>query len=188
MCSVTGAGIVTFGTRVVLALRKASARTIGLARQRIGPVIHSRDAACCAPLALRQAISVVPARSAANPSQFMISSSHQLRRRNSPSVTALRPTRSCMATAARMQSSSIARSSPSSCGPRWRSAVCAPSRRSRASLSFCGRSRLPTWSARNGGRGAGRAASSGRAMRASLPHAKSASHRPGVVRAVNRAS
>src|SRR5713226_7440427 len=151
MCSTMGAGIVTFGTRRVFALRNAKARTIGLSRQRIGALIHSRENACSAPPWFLQVISVVPERSAERP-QFITSSSHQLRRRNSPSVTARSPTRSCIAITSRMHASSTARNSASLWGPRFWSAVCGPSSRSRASLSFCGRSRLPTWSARNGGR------------------------------------
>src|SRR5918994_663774 len=64
-------------------------------------------------------------------------------RRNSPSVTVRSPTSSCIFTTSRIASSSTARSSPSSSLP----SACA----ARASSSRCGRSRLPTWSARNGG-------------------------------------
>src|SRR5919112_5656264 len=64
-------------------------------------------------------------------------------RRNSPSVAVRRPTSSCSLTTSRIASSSTARSSSS---PIWPSAC-----RERASSSRCGRSRLPTWSARNGG-------------------------------------
>src|SRR4051794_27676524 len=64
-------------------------------------------------------------------------------RRNSPSVAVRRPTSCCIRTASRIASSSTARSSSSSSAP----SACFP----RASSSRCGRSRLPTWSARNGG-------------------------------------
>jgi len=65
-------------------------------------------------------------------------------RRNSPSVADCRPMSSCVRTTSRIASSSTARSA---------SAVIAPAARSwRAWSSFRGRSRLPTWSARNGGR------------------------------------
>src|SRR5215216_785933 len=64
-------------------------------------------------------------------------------RRNSPSVAVRSPTSSCIFTTSRIASSSTARSSSSSSRP----SACA----ARASSSRCGRSRLPTWSARNGG-------------------------------------
>src|SRR5215470_1516827 len=64
-------------------------------------------------------------------------------RRNSPSVADCRPTSSCLRTTSRIASSSAARSVAASISPRANS--------SRASSSCAGRSRLPTWSARNGG-------------------------------------
>src|SRR4051794_1235816 len=64
-------------------------------------------------------------------------------RRNSPSVADWRPTSSCIRTSSAMASSSTARNSS---GPRRPAA-----NSSRASSSFRGRRRLPTWSARNGG-------------------------------------
>src|SRR3989441_763205 len=67
----------------------------------------------------------------------------QKARRNSPSVTARSPAASCIFTASRIERSSI-----------WRScaALIVPfAALSRASTSSFGRSRLPTWSARNGG-------------------------------------
>src|SRR3954447_6415663 len=67
----------------------------------------------------------------------------QEERRNSPSVAERSPTSSCMRTTSRIASSSAARSSSSSIRP----AACS----SRACRSASGRSRLPTWSARNGG-------------------------------------
>ena len=64
-------------------------------------------------------------------------------RRNSPSVAVCRPTSSCIATTSRMASSSAAFSASSSIVPAaWSS---------RAFSSDSGRSRLPTWSALNGG-------------------------------------
>src|SRR6266511_167851 len=64
-------------------------------------------------------------------------------RRNSPSVADCRPTSRCIATTSRVASSSTARSSSSGMRPAaWSS---------RAWSSRRGRSRLPTWSARNGG-------------------------------------
>src|ERR671924_337372 len=64
-------------------------------------------------------------------------------RRNSPSVADCNPTSSCFRTISRMASSSRARSSSASMRPAAAS--------SRACRSCEGRSRLPTWSARNGG-------------------------------------
>src|ERR671915_327299 len=64
-------------------------------------------------------------------------------RRNSPSVADWSPTFLCIRTTSRIASSSTARS---------RSAeTCPAAKPSRASRSSGGRSRLPTWSARNGG-------------------------------------
>src|SRR5918992_2606930 len=64
-------------------------------------------------------------------------------RRNSPSVADWSPTSLCIQTTSRIASSSTARS---------RSAdSCPAAKPSRASRSSGGRSRLPTWSARNGG-------------------------------------
>src|SRR3954467_14643559 len=65
-------------------------------------------------------------------------------RRNSPSVAERSPTSSCLRTTSRMASSSTPRSSSASMSPALKS--------SRACNSCGGRSRLPTWSARNGGR------------------------------------
>ena len=65
-------------------------------------------------------------------------------RRNSPSVAERSPTSSCTRTTSRIASSSIPRSSSSSMRPAlWSSRACS---------SRGGRSRLPTWSARKGGR------------------------------------
>src|SRR5262245_24077675 len=64
-------------------------------------------------------------------------------RRNSPSVMPWRPTSSCIFTMPRMASSSTSRSSSSVSRP----ALCS----ARARVKAGGRSRLPTWSARNGG-------------------------------------
>src|SRR6185436_2594310 len=67
----------------------------------------------------------------------------QERRRFSPSVTAFSPTASCLRIKAAMSRSSIAASCSAVISPR--------ARLSRASFSAGERSRLPTWSARNGG-------------------------------------
>src|SRR5919197_2775904 len=64
-------------------------------------------------------------------------------RRNSPSVAERSPTSRCILTTSRIAASSTARSASSSMRP----AACS----SRAWSSSGGRSRLPTWSARNGG-------------------------------------
>src|SRR5258708_35215866 len=77
------------------------------------------------------------------PSSRAMKSRCQKSRRYSPSVTTRRPSDSCVATAARMHRSSTALSC---------AAVMAPALALlRASRSSGGRSRLPTWSARNGG-------------------------------------
>ena len=67
-------------------------------------------------------------------------------RRYSPSVAARSPISSCRRIAAAMQRSSTARSASADSVPALRAA--------RASASSRGRSRLPTWSARNGGQAA----------------------------------
>src|SRR5260370_27398716 len=64
-------------------------------------------------------------------------------RRNSPSVMPCRPASSCIRTARKMDASSMVRSSGADISPFLN--------RSRARKSSGGRSRLPTWSARNGG-------------------------------------
>ena len=64
-------------------------------------------------------------------------------RRNSPSVIDLRPTSSCFAMTFSISRSSTALSASAPISPRWRC--------SRACLTGAERSRLPTWSARNGG-------------------------------------
>src|SRR6267378_4072620 len=77
------------------------------------------------------------------PSSRAMKSRCQKSRRYSPSVTTRRPSASCFATAARMYRPSTSLSS---------AAVRAPAfALLRASRSSGGRSRLPTWSARNGG-------------------------------------
>src|SRR3954454_20036542 len=65
-------------------------------------------------------------------------------RRNSPSVAERSPASSCLRTTSRIASSSMPRSSDASMRPSLKS--------SRACSSCGGGSRLPTWSARNGGR------------------------------------
>src|SRR3954453_14320597 len=64
-------------------------------------------------------------------------------RRNSPSVAVRSPMSPCMRTTSAIASSSIPRSSAESISP--------AAYRARASSRFAGRSRLPAWSARNGG-------------------------------------
>src|SRR3954464_5201815 len=73
---------------------------------------------------------------------WMKSMCHQSRR-NSPSVIACRPSDSCSLTTSRMSLSWMLLSSASESSPRRFLA--------RASCRSWGRSRLPTWSARNGG-------------------------------------
>src|SRR3954465_13819013 len=77
------------------------------------------------------------------PSKPWMKSMCQKSRRNSPSVTAGMPTDSCSATTSRMQRSCTAFRASCVISPFFALA--------RASWSSCGRSRLPTWSARNGG-------------------------------------
>src|SRR3989442_9560977 len=146
-----GAGMVTLGTALVFSLRNLNARTTELGRQAILPVTLNSENPWVMPDSSRHLSFAEPVRSASKPFQPMMSSSHQLRRRNSPSVHALSPTRSCMAMTSRMHSSSTARSSALSCGPMALVGVCGPRNCSRARFSLSGRSRLPTWSARNGG-------------------------------------
>src|SRR2546423_5535364 len=136
--------------RRVLALRNSKARTTLLGRQRIGPVTLRFENPCVSPAALRHLSFAEPVRSAAKPCKQRISSSHQLRRRNSPSVTACRPIASCIAITSRMHWSSTSRSSRLSCGPSALVGVCGPRYFSRACFNRSGRSRLPTWSARKG--------------------------------------
>src|SRR4051812_46462873 len=100
--------MVTFGVTFVTCLRKAKARTTELGRQRIGPTTLRSEKPCVGPEASRHLSLADPVRSASKPCQPRISSSHQLRRRNSPSVTAWRPMRSCIATTSRMHSPSTA--------------------------------------------------------------------------------
>src|SRR6476619_6634800 len=64
-------------------------------------------------------------------------------RRNSPSVASLRPIEACLCTTFSISMSSILRRSSAEISPF--------SSLARASLIFCGRNRLPTSSARNGG-------------------------------------
>src|ERR1700733_2332192 len=66
-------------------------------------------------------------------------------RRKLPSVIPFKPTFSCARTTSRMHASSIACNSAAGRRP--------AAKRSRASRSRSGRRKLPTWSARNGGRG-----------------------------------
>src|SRR5690349_1294357 len=78
------------------------------------------------------------------PSSWYRKSMCQDARRNSPSVADCSPASRCMRTASRIAASSTARSSSAGSAP-------APNA-SRARSRAGGRSRLPTWSARNGGR------------------------------------
>src|SRR5258705_8473114 len=99
--------MVTLGIAFVFLDRNSKARTTELGRHLILPVSLRSEKPCVTPDSLRHLSVPEPVRSAANPSQPRISSSHQLRRRNSPSVTAFSPTRSCIATTSRTQESSI---------------------------------------------------------------------------------
>ena len=79
----------------------------------------------------------------ATPSSCSRKSRWNQARRNSPSVTLRMPSASTSRTAAAMASSSTARS--------WAAVIVPAARAARASCTAGGRSRLPTWSARNGG-------------------------------------
>ena len=139
-----GDGIVSFGTAVVTVCwrkRKSSAKIGSSSRTRDRTAMPAEvnavsPAAPCIRTSMRSSVFSIP------PSRWMKSMCHDVRR-NSPSVAACRPTRSCIATAARIASSSAARSAVTSISPD----ACAARAASRAG----GRSRLPTWSARNGG-------------------------------------
>src|SRR6267142_5170147 len=91
------------------------------------------------------ALKVMPAgRTSSMPSSCFRKSRCQKSRQNSPSVTACRPSASCFFTAWVMQRSSTFLSSVAGRFPALAAA--------RASCSSFGRSKLPTWSAWNGGR------------------------------------
>ena len=125
---------------------------MALGRQRTLPFTHTTVKSCCRASSLRQLNGEpAPWRVAEKPSQVIINSLNQLRRRNSPSVAERRPTRFCNAMTSRTKPSSMRARSSLPWGPRLPSAVSGPRRRTLASLSPAGRSRLPTWSARNGG-------------------------------------
>src|SRR6266702_6042584 len=98
-----GAGMVTLGTAPVFSFRNLNARTTELGRQAILPVTLNSENPWVTPDSSRHFSFADPVRSASKPFQPMMSSSHQLRRRNSPSVHALSPTRSCMAMTSRSE-------------------------------------------------------------------------------------
>src|SRR2546425_8748844 len=100
-----GAGMVTLGPALVFSLRKLNARPTELGRQAILPVTLNSENPWVMPDSSRHLSFAEPVRSASKPFQPMMSSSHQLRLRNSPSVHASSPTRSCMAMTSRMHSS-----------------------------------------------------------------------------------
>ena len=139
-----GDGIVSFGTAVVTALcrnTKSSAKIGSSSRTRDRTAMPAEmnavsPAAPCIRTSMRSSVRSMP------PILWMKSMCHAVRR-NSPSVAACNPTRSCMATTSRIALSSAARSTVMSISP----ASCA----ARVASSAGGRSRLPTWSARNGG-------------------------------------
>ena len=86
--------MVTLGTASVLALRNSKARTTALGRQRTLPLTHTTVKSCRWFSSLRQLKGdAAPWRVAEKPSQVIISSLNQLRRRNSPSVAERKPTR-----------------------------------------------------------------------------------------------
>src|SRR5918992_1225150 len=144
MCRYVGAGMHSFATREVLLFKKRKASTATgrvLVTFEFTTIIERvSDSAPPSPWNLRAYCPCV----ATMPSKPVRKSTCQKARLNSPSVTDCRPAACCIATALRMCLSSISRS---------RSAVIVPCLRfSRASFNSVGRSRLPTWSARKGGR------------------------------------
>src|SRR2546422_490349 len=150
MCRYVGAGMHSFATREVFVFKNRKGSTmIGRARFTLPfTTIIERvsDSAPPSPWNLSAYWPWV----ATMPSKPVRKSTCQKARRNSPSVTACRPAASCIRTASRMQSSSIF----PSCGDLS----------ARAFFSAAGRRRLPTWSARKGGRMA-------RAYSGNLPNA-----------------
>ena len=106
-----GDGIVSFGTAVVTALcrnTKSSAKIGSSSRTRDRTAMPAEvnavsPAAPCIRTSIRSSVRSIP------PSRWMKSMCHDVRR-NSPSVAARSPTRSCMATTSRIASSSAARS------------------------------------------------------------------------------
>src|SRR3954451_16050309 len=141
-----GDGIVIFGTwPSELSRRKAKASLKMVSRRVILPSIAMAGGAYShAPSSfLNCTCGASPPPSEMPPSWRMKSMCHECRR-NSPSVASLRPTSCCSLTAPRIASSSAARSASASMVPALKSA--------RAWVSAAGRRRLPTWSARNGGR------------------------------------
>src|SRR5215207_9924935 len=141
-----GDGIVIFGTCAsALSRRKAKASLKMVSRRVILPSIAMAGGAYSyAPSSfLSCTCGASPPPSEMPPSWRMKSMCHEWRR-NSPSVASLRPTSRCSAIAPRIASSSAARSASASIVPALKSA--------RACVSAAGRRRLPTWSARNGGR------------------------------------
>src|SRR5436309_3483607 len=138
MCRYVGAGMHSFATREVFVFKNRKGSTmIGRARFTLPfTTIIERvsDSAPSSPWNLSAYWPWV----ATMPSKPVRKSTCQKARRNSPSVTACRPAASCIRTASRMQPSSIFLS----CGDLS----------ARAFFSAAGRKRLPTWSARKGGR------------------------------------
>ena len=113
-----GDGIVNFGSAVATVCwrkRKSSAKIGSSSRTRDRTAMPAEvnavsPAAPCIRTSMRSSVFSIP------PSRWMKSMCHDVRR-NSPSVAACRPTRSCIATAARIASSSAARSAVTSISP-----------------------------------------------------------------------
>src|SRR2546421_4447075 len=138
MCRYVGAGMHSFATREVFVFKNRKGSTmigrflLTLFSRPIGSRVADSDPSS------QWNLSAYWPWVATRPSKPVRKSTCQKARRNSPSVTACRPAASCIRTASRMQSSSIFLS----CGDLS----------ARAFFSAAGRKRLPTWSARKGGR------------------------------------
>src|SRR6266850_8076839 len=137
-CALPGEGMVNLGMRVATDFRYWKCSTMIGREQAILPVTLAIGGTS-------SALNVSPTgRVSSMPSSCFRKSRCQKSRRNSPSVTACRPMASCFLTACAIERSSTAFSPASGSLPEFAAA--------RASCSSFGRSKLPTWSAWNGGR------------------------------------
>ena len=141
-CITVGDGMHIFGVTEVWSRTNAKWRSIGWsAGKRTRSRISTASGAGAAPW---NAMPLCPSTTSTPSSRSKKSKCHQPRR-NSPSVTACRPTSSCLRMTSRIASSSICVSPAASSRPSARAV--------RASCTACGRRKLPTMSARNGGGG-----------------------------------
>src|SRR5437763_3974478 len=138
-CSTLGLGMVIFGCTRVCILRKRKCSSIGWPENPILPTTRTAFGLVSRPWNCSPCSGTKPS----TPSRCSRKSKCHQARRYSPSVASLSPMSSCLRMMFSISRSSIARKSPAEISPR--------SRLARASLSAAERSRLPTWSARNGG-------------------------------------